>query len=1020
MHEERQESQRHRQEEGQDLSEDSFTPELTTVHRCPFLPLGISGSAATMTTMTTTTTVSIDAALEAATVSLGNENCSVGSDVDTAAARRTTKAKRLAIAAAEVVYKTHAAVSRDSLPLISSSSDVMPTVAADDDTARLRSKEDEKWTPAQPSSFSLPSSSSLTSCSSTSFSVLCRTFKQNPRLIQNTTILEQHLQQATPTASSSLAPCSSSASSPSTSTSSTFVEGSLDEVLLTALQNRQDRLFLLKLEREYCNFIENPSKDVLEFPWLNSYFRMMIHRSAMYYRLARTVDAAQKKIVLSKTEHTAIPALRLQELVEEDDVPVKSFKVLRRSPLRPVSACEARGSTMTGTTIPGVASSAPTQSSPWQGPGGQLSGGGSTRRGIGGTLEQREAAYAKARARIFDTGEENEEEKGKDLEEHQHSCQDASSIPRGEPRRSPSVTSGTSSSTARTVASTVDSLSRLELGQGHSQGHGHSKARSDITRRTSTSSTISSSSSSSGTTMADISARTDFVGSWMMGGGGHYMPHPPSDLYDHRSVARNNASYCECGADHGSVGHDIATGAQLNNPSRRASCACHHHRHQPQESHHHHHSAVCSCQNSHGSSQQGSSSMRHPSSVHGGYPAASTLPRHPQQQRQQQHQQQRLFSPCNQQHYPQQYQHHPHQHLSHQHQHQHHPGYQHPVQYGHAHVCARLDPQAQHQHLHQGHQQHRQPHYNQQNQTHHYQQPHQPHCFFPHHTSSQHLHQHNRGSGGSNSGFQDPRWVDCISRPEIQPSHHNVSPANSVSGMVMESNPTTTQDVPPPHPGLFQVSVRPYPSSNGYRPYRQGISLPQQMTRQAQQRQHRHTPGQGQTQGQQGQGQNQSGQRQHQQRQQGSAPNTRQQQQQQRGQQQPQPHQPQKLSVRSIDHPHSPAPSSSSSSSSSSKSSSSSTKRHSYGGNEGRKEERGPSSYIRHHNHRQQEEDHRQQEEDQRQDTMKSREVSVHVPITVYDVERRPPKSTELYDPYATTNTPACGSGSKSRDRHKH
>lgn len=51
---------------------------------------------------------------------------------------------------------------------------------------------------------------------------------------------------------------------------------------------------------------------------------------------------------------------------------------------------------------------------------------------------------------------------------------------------------------------------------------------------------------------------------------------------------------------------------------------------------------------------------------------------------------------------------------------------------------------------------------------------------------------------------------------------------------------------------------------------------------------------------------------------------------------------------------------------------------------------------------------------------MKSREDSVHVPITVYDVERRPPKSTELYDPYATTNTPACGSGSKSRDHHKH
>ncbi|KAF9107946.1 R3H domain-containing protein 2 [Mortierella sp. GBA35] len=83
-------------------------------------------------------------------------------------------------------------------------------------------------------------------------------------------------------------------------------EGSLDKFLLTALQNRQDRLFLLKLEREYCNFIEDPSEDVLEFPWLNSYYRMMIHRSAIYFQLARKVDANQKKITLSKTEHSAM------------------------------------------------------------------------------------------------------------------------------------------------------------------------------------------------------------------------------------------------------------------------------------------------------------------------------------------------------------------------------------------------------------------------------------------------------------------------------------------------------------------------------------------------------------------------------------------------------------------------------------------------------------------------------------------------------------------------------------------
>ncbi|KAF9992654.1 hypothetical protein BGZ65_011982, partial [Modicella reniformis] len=34
-------------------------------------------------------------------------------------------------------------------------------------------------------------------------------------------------------------------------------EAPLDEFLLAALKNRQDRLFLLRLDREYCNFIGN-------------------------------------------------------------------------------------------------------------------------------------------------------------------------------------------------------------------------------------------------------------------------------------------------------------------------------------------------------------------------------------------------------------------------------------------------------------------------------------------------------------------------------------------------------------------------------------------------------------------------------------------------------------------------------------------------------------------------------------------------------------------------------------------
>ncbi|KAF8927665.1 R3H domain-containing protein 1 [Dissophora ornata] len=159
-----------------------------------------------------------------------------------------------------------------------------------------------------------------------------------------------------------------------------------------ALKKRQDRLFLLKLDRDFCNFIENTSQEELEFPWLNSYYRMMIHRSAIYFQLARKVDPLHKRITLSKTEHSAIPILRFCDLVEEEDEAdekeggqsstepsIKAIKVLKRCQLRPGSACEARSADSCSSSISGSS--------------------GSSRRAV--SMEQREKEYAEARARIF-------------------------------------------------------------------------------------------------------------------------------------------------------------------------------------------------------------------------------------------------------------------------------------------------------------------------------------------------------------------------------------------------------------------------------------------------------------------------------------------------------------------------------------------------------------------------------------------------------------------------------------------
>ncbi|KAF9941800.1 R3H domain-containing protein 1 [Mortierella alpina] len=148
-------------------------------------------------------------------------------------------------------------------------------------------------------------------------------------------------------------------------------DSALDEFLVNALKNRQDRIFLLKLDRELCSFINNPGQDKLEFPSMNSYYRMVIHRVANYFKITRMVDPMQKTIVLYKTEQSAIPALRFSDLVEEEEEqPVKHMKLLKRNPDRLFNGSSASD----GSAEP-------------------------DRKPL--SIKEREEAYAKARARIF-------------------------------------------------------------------------------------------------------------------------------------------------------------------------------------------------------------------------------------------------------------------------------------------------------------------------------------------------------------------------------------------------------------------------------------------------------------------------------------------------------------------------------------------------------------------------------------------------------------------------------------------
>ncbi|KAF9207480.1 hypothetical protein BGZ59_011125 [Podila verticillata] len=136
--------------------------------------------------------------------------------------------------------------------------------------------------------------------------------------------------------------------------------------------------------------------DSMELPWINSFYRMMIHRVANCFQLERRIDTTQKTITLYRTDQSALPAFRFvdihheeaeeeegeEEGEEEEETPVltptattvKPIKVLKRCPPRPASVCGGRSSSSSRADD-------------------------SNQRTV--SIKEREEAYAKARARIF-------------------------------------------------------------------------------------------------------------------------------------------------------------------------------------------------------------------------------------------------------------------------------------------------------------------------------------------------------------------------------------------------------------------------------------------------------------------------------------------------------------------------------------------------------------------------------------------------------------------------------------------
>ncbi|KAJ1547740.1 R3H domain-containing protein 1 [Nowakowskiella sp. JEL0078] len=112
----------------------------------------------------------------------------------------------------------------------------------------------------------------------------------------------------------------------------------LDPFLINTLQNSKDRLFLLQIERDMENFIiDLNAPKRLEYPMMNSYQRLIIHRVAQHYKLAHVVEAQRKAVIIYKAPDAEIPLQRLQDITlpEQQTQPhekqyLPSVKIMQR------------------------------------------------------------------------------------------------------------------------------------------------------------------------------------------------------------------------------------------------------------------------------------------------------------------------------------------------------------------------------------------------------------------------------------------------------------------------------------------------------------------------------------------------------------------------------------------------------------------------------------------------------------------------------------------------------------------
>lgn len=101
------------------------------------------------------------------------------------------------------------------------------------------------------------------------------------------------------------------------STSETLAEpenhDEIDPVILSALFDVRNRMFVLRLEQTMCNFIKSPQTE-MDLDPMNSFYRLVAHKVADYYGLGHLSNNDSASVTLFKEKEVRLPSVRLSNI----------------------------------------------------------------------------------------------------------------------------------------------------------------------------------------------------------------------------------------------------------------------------------------------------------------------------------------------------------------------------------------------------------------------------------------------------------------------------------------------------------------------------------------------------------------------------------------------------------------------------------------------------------------------------------------------------------------------------------